>query len=600
MGRWFPGFRTGTPGRLERAARRTVTAAAKETVPYAASLAAVLAAALVLRQSAIALLGAGAVLGAAGVRLHEARGWHRSGGKAAMRRRRKYQGTATRRELARNLSPQAAARKSRALFPELPPSQAAIPLGRFKGQDVAGSRADSYLVIAPPQSLKTALVSCWAEDAPGALLAFSSRCDQYRHTAVTRSRLGDVLVLNADGDGGIPSSFTWSPADGCEDPRTAIRRAGDLMAASPRDATGKDAWHEDRGAKLIRYMLHAAALDGASMREVAAWVHDPLSAEPAAVLEAKGHPGWAARLAALLDCGDDARGGLVSSAAAALGWMDDPAMAAAACPPGEGFDPRAFLEDGTGSVYLIGADRPHGSLAPYFAAFGAEMFEAARSAAEDAGGRLPVPFTIIADEAAVICPLPFHRMTAVSAGYGITIAAVVQADSQITGRWGEHDGATMRTNFTVKVIGPGFTNPGELERLSVMCGEQDTWHHVRHPDGSRTRQPGSQRLYPPERVRLLKDWHALVIHRNTRVAEVTVTPVWDRPGYQRAPAPPAAPLPERLAIEAPRREAILVPGGRPAVPAPGPVPELASPAGAAAVPGYTPAEEVPCSVPASA
>ena len=70
-------------------------------------------------------------------------------------------------------------------------------------------------------------------------------------------------------------------------PQTAIRRAGDLLAAAPRDSSGKDAWHEDRGAKLLRYMLHAAAADGASMHEVAAWVHDPLSGEPMSVLESR-------------------------------------------------------------------------------------------------------------------------------------------------------------------------------------------------------------------------------------------------------------------------------------------------------------------------
>ena len=558
-------------GKLGRAARARRLHAAREAVPYAAALAAVTVTALILRQPAVFLLGAGTIAGVAAARLHDGFGWHRAGGKAAMRKRRKHQGTATRRELRRSLSPAAAARKAG------PP----VVIGRAKGQDVAGSSEDSYLVIAPPRSLKTGLTSCWAIDSPGAFLGFSSRCDQYRHTAVPRSRLGEVLVLNADGDGGIPTDFAWSPVEGCRNPQTAIRRAGDLMAASPRDPGGRDAWHEDRGAKLIRYMLHAAAVDGASMHEVAAWVHDPLSAEPMSILASrKAWPGWDAKLAALLDGGRDGGtlAGLSASASAALGWMDDPFMAAAACPrPGDGVDLRGFIEDATGSIYVIGADRPHGSLAPYFAAFGAEAFETAKAVAEDQGGTLQVPFTILADEAAVICPLPFHQMTAVAGGYRIRVIACVQADSQLTSRWGEHDAKTMKTNFTVKVIGGGFTDPGELEALSVMCGDRDTWDHVRHPDGSRTRQPRQERLFPPERIRLLPAWRALVLHRNTRPVVAAVTPVWDRRGYDPArPVPaPAAPA-GQPAIEAPRREPIAPPytppPARDTAPVPVPVP----------------------------
>jgi hypothetical protein len=550
-------------GKQRRAIQARKLHAAREAAPYAACFALIAAAALIMRQPAVTLLGAGGIGGVALVRLHDAFGWHRSGGKAAMRKRRKYQGTATRRELRRNLSPAAAARRAG------PP----VLIGRAKGQDVAGSSEDSYLVIAPPRSLKTGLTSCWAQDAPGALLAFSSRCDQYRHTAVPRSRLGEVLVLNADGVGGIPADFAWSPVDGCQNPATAMRRAGDLMAASPRDPGGRDAWHEDRGARLIRYMLHAAAVDGASMHEVAAWVHDPLSREPLSILgSGRAWPGWDAKLIALLDGGrgGDFLSGLAGSAAAALGWMDDPRMAAAACPrPGDGVDLRRFIEDATGSIYVIGADRPHGSLAPYFAAFGAEAFETAKAVAEDQGGALEVPFTILADEAAVICPLPFHTMTAVAGGYRIVIAACVQADSQLVSRWGEQDAKTMKTNFTVKVIGGGFTDPAELEALSVMCGDRDTWDHVHHPDGSRTRQPRQERLFPPERIRMLPPWHALVLHRNTRPAEAAVTPVWDRRGYQPAAPAPARPAPAAVpAIEAPRREAIPMPPAAIHAPAP--------------------------------
>ena len=436
------------------------------------------------------------------------------------------------------------------------------------GQVVAGSRADSYLVLAPPQTLKTALLSCWAADAPGMLLATSSRGDLYRHTALPRSDNGDLWVLNADGDRGIPANFSWSPVAGCGNPQTAIRRAGDLMHASPRDSSNKDIYHEQRGAELLRYMLHAAAADGASMHEVYAWTCDPLSAEPAAILARRGEPGWADKFDALVAEGGEYLTGVTASAKAALSWMDDPVLAAFATPEGDGLDIRGLIQSGSGSIYLIGEERPYGSLAPYFAAVTAEVFHAAKDVAENSGGRLPVPVTMVLDEAATICPVPLHKWTAVAAGYGITLAAGIQSRSQLPDRWGETAAKTIWTNFTTKVISGGFTDAQELEELSAVLGCRETWHHVLHPDGTRTRQPDtSERLFPVERLRMLPPWNAVVVHRNTRPVQVTVTPVWDRPGYVKAPPYADEPRPQqpaRPALEGRVNGAIPMPAAAPA------------------------------------
>ena len=90
--------------------------------------------------------------------------------------------------------------------------------------------------------------------------------------AIPRARLGDLHVLNPGGDGGIPSTLQWSPLDGCQSPAIAIERAGYLMAAAPKDSGGKDAWWDAKGAELLRLMLHAAAISGATMHEAVAWV----------------------------------------------------------------------------------------------------------------------------------------------------------------------------------------------------------------------------------------------------------------------------------------------------------------------------------------
>jgi hypothetical protein len=118
---------------------------------------------------------------------------HRAGGASAARQRRKYQGAATRRDLRRHLSVRAARRKSAVTAPDLHPAYAPVVIGRAqrKLRTVAGTWSDSYLLLAPPQTMKTALISCWAADAPGALLATSSRGEPvpaHRHPPVAPRR----------------------------------------------------------------------------------------------------------------------------------------------------------------------------------------------------------------------------------------------------------------------------------------------------------------------------------------------------------------------------------------------------------------------------
>jgi len=209
--------------------------------------------------------------------------------------------------------------------------------------------------------------------------------------------------------------------------------------------------------------------------------------------------------------------------------MDDLDLAAVACPrPGEGLDIAAFLSQGSGTVYLIGSDKPYGSLTPYFSTFVTEFLEQARALAERQGGRLRIPLTIAADEAATTAKIDFKRWLAVTAGYNITVIAGFQAVSQIPDNWGgEKAAATILTNFTTKVIAGGYTEDDELDRFSKMCGDRETW----------TREGGAkvrsfERVFPPERLRLLPAFNALVVQRNCKPVQVRITPVWEHPAHQ--------------------------------------------------------------------
>jgi type IV secretion system protein VirD4 len=418
------------------------------------------------------------------------------------------------------------------LAPDLPAVLSFLPLGTTvhrPHQQVAVSRAESVAVFGVPQSLKTALISSWILEAPGPVLATSSRGDQWRHTVTEREKMGPVLVLDADGFG-PGTTFAWSPASGCEDSDVALRRAGALMDASPKDPGGKDRWHEARGAQLLSRALHAAALVRGDMYDVRSWCRDPgdevflkaLHREDAA-------PGWAEEVEALLLQDGDFLNSATTSALAALGWMDSRHLAAVACPPpGTGLDIGAFLRAGNGTVYLIGSEKPYGSLTPYFSVFVSEFMEQARILAENQGGRLKTPLLVAADEAATTARIDFKRWLAVTAGYNITVVAGFQAVSQIEEGWGGPAAAeTILEMLSTKVIAGGFTSPATLDRLASICGEYDSWRKE-----GRVRVHVKERVFPPERLRQFPPFNALVIQRNCKPVQVKITPVWEHPAHQ--------------------------------------------------------------------
>ncbi len=458
--------------------------------------------------------------------------WASSGGRLAQRRRRKYQGEANPVEVARTLSPAFAARKMKRLAPDLPAVLSFLPLGvtvHQPHQQVAVSRAESVAVFGVPQSLKTALISSWILESPGPVLATSSRGDQWRHTVTEREKLGPVLTLDADGFG-PGTNFAWSPVADCQDPVVAQRRAGALMDASPKDPGGKDKWHEARGMDLLQFALHAAALTGEGMYAVRAWCRNPEEPEfmkalqlPQAALD------WDSELTDLCSQGGDFLASATTSAAAALRWMNDPAIARAACPlPGEGLDIAGFLAAGNGTVYLIGSEKPYGSLTPYFSAFVTEFLEQARILAERQGGRLRIPLMMAIDETATTARIDLKRWLAVTAGYNITMITGFQAVSQIEEGWGGPAAAeTILEMLSTKIIAGGFTSTSTLERLAAICGHRDTWRRE-----GRVKVRDRELVFPPERLRQFPQFNALVIQRNAKPVQVRITPVWEHPAHQ--------------------------------------------------------------------
>jgi type IV secretion system protein VirD4 len=561
-------------------ARRRAARAARALAPYGAAVGAVaVVSAATGAPDWFTLMAAGGSLAHAGELAAERWAHGARGGRLFERRRRRYQGEAGLGDIRSSLSVKHAVAEMARLAPGLPAAQAHIAIGtslRRPARTVAIDRAQSVLCVAPPQTIKTVWMSGALLDAPGAALATSSRADQFRQTYAVRSQLGPVLVLDAD-NRGPGTNFAWSPVRGCESPLTAMRRAGEFMHASPRDPSGKDSWHEDRGRRLVQLAFHAAALSGRDMRAVRAWCQQPDDEDFAKALRhPRTAPGWADTLEALLGQEPEFLNSATTSAEAALGWMDDPELAAVACPEDGGLDVAGFLRQGCGTIYLIGRHRAHGSLTPFFTTFVSEYMEQAYALAEAQGGRLRVPMTLVLDEAATTARVDLAQHLSVTAGYNITVLVGLQAISQLEANWGGPAQAEIiLNNLTTKVIGGGFTSVADLDRLSRVCGDHRVW---RKEAGQKVYS--SEPVFPPERIRLLPQGHVLVVHRNAKSLEVKASVVYEHPLYRPVVIDPAgspeeeagnAVWPDRAGAEAP--EARQAPGPRdapvPAAPAPG-------------------------------
>jgi TraM recognition site of TraD and TraG len=97
----------------------------------------------------------------------------------------------------------------------------------------------------------------------------------------------------------------------------------------------------------------------------------------------------------------------------------------------------------------------------------------------------------------------------------------------------------------IKVILGGVSDPDTLDRLSRLCGEiaLRTHSRTRTEDGRRARTCHYQhvRVLPPELLRTLPQWRALILRTNLSPVIVRLRMAWRRRDYHRArrisPAP---------------------------------------------------------------
>jgi type IV secretion system protein VirD4 len=388
---------------------------------------------------------------------------------------------------------------------------------------------EHLLVMAPPRTYKTAFLADVILRYPGPIIATTTKADVYQLTNAVRAWRGPVHVFNPQYIGGVPSTFRWSPVDGCEDPATAIRRADAFAFAVSQKGVEDGGFWSSKASDYLRGYFHAAALAGYDLRAIAAWVSGADPDVPEQILDVAGAHQWALTLAELRSEAQKTTATVRMVMSRALSFMADPALASAVLPgPGEAFDIPAFLAQ-AGTLYMIAeAISGEAPVAPLFAAMAAEIhYTAAQLGQASPSGRLDPPLLMGLDEVTQICPVPLPSWLSDSGGKGIQVVAVAHGEAQLAGRWGDHGRQVVLDTSSVKLYLPGITDVTTLEAASKLCG-QASWRV--HGQDYATRHE----VATPDMIRQLPAGFALVIRGGCAPVIARLPRAWNNPARRRA------------------------------------------------------------------
>lgn len=501
------------------------------------------------------------------------RGWSR--------RSSRHDGVASRRAIIASSSALSVRRKTAVLSPStagmstkdrwnprrVPIRSIATPVARVGLSRIWSPIENITIRFGGPRTGKSGELACRLLDAPGAALATSTRTDLLDLTARLRATQDrPVYVFNPCGLGGLPSTAVFDPLDGCEVPKVAKQRAADLVAGSePSDGGGaeREYWSL-QGKRVLSTLMHAAALGRLSMRDVLAWVADPdraarrvselLATSPATAFEESARQ--------FLETNDRTRTSITSTIMPALEWLTDDDAAAAAgqvigrpvltadgvttSVPAPRLDVEALISK-RGTVYLLGAHDEQ--VAPLVTALTGHIARVARAmASRMPGGRLDPAFTMVLDEAALICPIPLDKWTADMGGRNITIHIAAQSRAQLRDRWGDTGSAALLNNAATVMLLGGTRDAGDLAGWVELIGMRD--EHVRsygqHGEhtGTSIRQVP---VIPAATLANLPERRAVIIHRGMPPTIGTLRMAWQTRAVKRAARMPE---PEVVAIPA--------------------------------------------------
>ncbi|WP_051838647.1 type IV secretory system conjugative DNA transfer family protein [Streptomyces sp. NRRL WC-3742] len=441
------------------------------------------------------------------------------------------------------LTPKAVAARARQLRPSLAevehiaPDDAGLLVGDLDsagGPELRSSWEDVGLAVMAPRAGKsTALAVQAVIRSPGAVLLTSNKPDVYATTKAKRAEVGKPWTFD-------PQGIAYSDREMWVDllalagtVEGAGRLAGHFIAATVDERNRGDFWM-NAARNLLTALFHAAALSGASLADVLAWLSTPADRSPVSALKAAGKTALAQQLASTVAGAQDTRDGIYETARQCVACLLDPAILEWVTPDPDTpqFRPETFVR-GRDTLYLLSKDGG-GSAAGVIAAVADSVLRAGMSAAEQAGGRLDAPLVAVLDEAANVCRIEdLPSLYSHLGSRGVNLLTILQSYRQGVRVWGEAGMDAMWSAATVKVLGAGLDDPDFAEDISRLIGDHKvTESSISHGSGGRSVSVSrrKERIMDAAQVRALPKGRALLLVTGARVALVRLRPWYLDPG----------------------------------------------------------------------
>ncbi|MFC8872434.1 type IV secretory system conjugative DNA transfer family protein [Streptomyces sp. NPDC057148] len=332
--------------------------------------------------------------------------------------------------------------------PEPAPAEEAAPTSVADSRRMGGwetPRAEGAVVRYGPPNTRHETAANALREAEGAALVITSSPALWADTKDARAKLGPCHLYDPGHLCDTPARLHWSPTTGCEDRQTATARAAALLAPV-RPTARLDQALGDTAELLLRSYLHAAAVDGRTVRHVHRWSQGLQIQDAVRILRTnpKAAPGAAGELEGALTAHPDRRDmaqQLTTRALAALSTVN----IREACSPNrtDALALDSFVHE-QGTLYVVGESiedpRTSPGAMPLLTALVSSVVESGRRMAErSSSGRLDPPLTLVLDDVAAVAPLPqLPELLTTGADLGLPTLALLRSREQGRARW-PHD-----------------------------------------------------------------------------------------------------------------------------------------------------------------
>ncbi|MFE5601682.1 type VI secretion protein [Streptomyces coelicoflavus] len=331
--------------------------------------------------------------------------------------------------------------------PQAPAQQSAPSTSAANSKRLGGwetNRAEGTVHYAPRES-RHSTAAATLRDAEGAALVVTSNPALWSETKDARAKLGPTHLYDPNHLCDTPARFHWSPTAGCEDKQTATARAAALLAPV-RPTARLDQAVADTAELLLRSYLHAAAIDGRTVRHVHRWSQGLQVQDAVRVLRThpKSAPGSAGELEGSLTAHPERRDMAQQLTARALAALSTVNIREACTPHrSDALALDSFVHE-QGTLYVVGESiedpRTSAGAMPLLTALVSSVVERGRRMAErSSSGRLDPPMTLVLDDVAAVAPLPqLPELLAGGTDLGMPTLALLRSREQGRARW-PHD-----------------------------------------------------------------------------------------------------------------------------------------------------------------